>query len=38
VLSREGQQIIAESGPYSPLPADNIREQLKKLQATPAQM
>ena len=31
VLSREGQQIIADSGPYSPLSADYVREQLKKL-------
>jgi phosphate transport system substrate-binding protein len=31
VLSREGQRIIAESGPYSPISAESIREQLKKL-------
>jgi phosphate transport system substrate-binding protein len=31
VLSREGQQIIQKAGVYSPLPAANIREQLKKL-------
>jgi phosphate transport system substrate-binding protein len=31
VLSREGQEIIAKSGPYSPIPADYIRAQLKKL-------
>ena len=31
VLSREGQEIIAKNGPYSPLPAEYIREQLKKL-------
>jgi phosphate transport system substrate-binding protein len=38
VLSREGQQIISESGPYSPLPADQIREQLKKLEPAAAKM
>jgi phosphate transport system substrate-binding protein len=32
VLSREGQEIVAKSGPYSPLPASFIREQLKKLE------
>ena len=32
VLSREGQQIIAKNGPYSPIPADYIRVQLKKLE------
>jgi phosphate transport system substrate-binding protein len=31
VLSREGQEIIAKNGPYSPIPAEYIREQLKKL-------
>jgi phosphate transport system substrate-binding protein len=31
VLSREGQRIIADSGPYSALPAANLAEQLKKL-------
>jgi phosphate transport system substrate-binding protein len=31
VLSREGQEIIAKNGPYSPIPADYIRVQLKKL-------
>jgi len=31
VLSREGQQIIAESGPYSPLPARYLADQLKKI-------
>ncbi|HYR54809.1 MAG TPA: substrate-binding domain-containing protein [Myxococcaceae bacterium] len=31
VLSREGQEIIAKSGPYSPIPADYLRLQLKKL-------
>ena len=31
VLSREGQEIIAKNGPYTPIPADYIREQLKKL-------
>jgi phosphate transport system substrate-binding protein len=31
ILSREGQQIIAKSGIYSPLPAAVIREQLAKL-------
>ena len=31
ILSREGQQIIAKNGPYSPLPAEYIRAQLKKL-------
>jgi len=32
VLSREGQQIIAENGPYSPLSAEYLKEQLKKLE------
>jgi phosphate transport system substrate-binding protein len=32
VLSREGQEIIARNGPYSPLPASYIREQLRKLE------
>ena len=32
VLSREGQQIIAKGGIYTPLPASAIREQLSKLQ------
>jgi len=31
VLSREGQQIIAKNGTYSPISADFIRAQLKKL-------
>jgi phosphate transport system substrate-binding protein len=31
VLSREGQEIIARNGPYFPLPASDVREQLKKL-------
>jgi phosphate transport system substrate-binding protein len=31
VLSREGQKIIAESGPYSPLPPEYLKAQLKKL-------
>jgi phosphate transport system substrate-binding protein len=31
ILSRDGQQIIAKNGPYSPIPADYIRVQLKKL-------
>jgi phosphate transport system substrate-binding protein len=31
VLSREGQTIIAKNGPYFPIPAGYIREQLKKL-------
>jgi ABC-type Fe3+ transport system substrate-binding protein len=33
VLSREGQEIIAKNGPYSPLPAEYLRAQLKKLEA-----
>ncbi len=31
VLSREGQEIIAKNGPYSPIPAEYIRAQLRKL-------
>ena len=31
VLSREGQRIIADNGPYTPIPADYVREQLQKL-------
>jgi len=31
VLSREGQQIISKNGPYSPISAEYIRVQLKKL-------
>ena len=31
VLSREGQETIARMGYYYPLPADYLREQLKKL-------
>jgi phosphate transport system substrate-binding protein len=31
ILSREGQEIIARSGPYFAIPAGFIREQLKKL-------
>jgi phosphate transport system substrate-binding protein len=32
VLSREGQEIIAKRGPYSPIPADYLHAQLKKLE------
>ena len=32
VLSRDGQDIIAKAGVYSPLPAEYVREQLKKLE------
>ena len=32
ILSREGQQIILHGGPYSPLPAAVVRDQLKKLE------
>jgi phosphate transport system substrate-binding protein len=31
VLSREGQDIVAKAGVYSPLPAAYVREQRKKL-------
>ena len=31
VLSREGQEIIAKNGPYSPLPLSYLMEQRKKL-------
>jgi phosphate transport system substrate-binding protein len=31
VLSREGQEIIQKYGPYTNLPADTVRQQLKKL-------
>jgi phosphate transport system substrate-binding protein len=31
VLSREGQEIIQKNGPYTAIPADYVREQLKKL-------
>jgi phosphate transport system substrate-binding protein len=31
VLSREGQEIIQRNGPYTNIPADYIRQQLKKL-------
>jgi len=31
VLSREGQEIIQKYGPYTAIPADYVREQLKKL-------
>ncbi len=31
ILSREGQQIIAHTGFFYPLPADYLKEQLKKL-------
>ncbi len=31
VLSREGQEVIAKAGIYSPLPASYVREQLEKL-------
>jgi phosphate transport system substrate-binding protein len=32
VLSREGQEIVAQNGNYFPLPAQLVREQLAKLQ------
>ena len=32
VLSRDGQEIIARAGVYSPLTPDYVREQLKKLE------
>jgi phosphate transport system substrate-binding protein len=32
ILSREGQEVIAKNGTYSPIPASYIREQLKKLE------
>src|SRR6266851_2507168 len=32
VLSRDGQEIIAKHGPYSPIPVEYIRTQLKKLE------
>jgi len=32
VLSREGQEIIAKGGIYSPLPASAVREQLSKIE------
>ncbi len=32
VLSRDGQDIIAKAGVYSPLPVEYVREQLKKLE------
>ena len=31
ILSREGQAIIAKNGPYYAIPADYVKEQLKKL-------
>jgi phosphate transport system substrate-binding protein len=31
VLSREGQEIIQKNGPYTAIPADYVREQLRKL-------
>ena len=31
VLSREGQEIIQKNGPYTAIPADYVRTQLKKL-------
>jgi phosphate transport system substrate-binding protein len=31
VLSREGQQVVAEEGVYIPLTADVVREELHKL-------
>jgi hypothetical protein len=31
VLSRDGQEIIAKAGVYSPLPADSVRQQVAKL-------
>ena len=31
ILSREGQEIVARNGPYFPIPASYVREQLKKL-------
>jgi phosphate transport system substrate-binding protein len=31
VLAREGQEIIQKNGPYTAIPADYVREQLKKL-------
>ncbi len=31
VLSREGQEIIQKNGPYTAIPADYVRQQLKKL-------
>jgi len=31
VLSREGQEIIQKNGPYTAIPANYVREQLKKL-------
>ena len=32
ILSREGQRAVAEDGGYLPLPADVVREQLKKIE------
>jgi phosphate transport system substrate-binding protein len=32
VLSREGQQVIADEGVYIPLTADVVREELRKLE------
>ena len=34
VLSRQGQQDVADDGAYSPLPAAVVREQLRKLDST----
>jgi phosphate transport system substrate-binding protein len=31
ILSREGQEIIQKNGPYTAIPADYVREQLRKL-------
>jgi phosphate transport system substrate-binding protein len=31
VLSREGQEIIQKNGPYTAIPADYVRTQLRKL-------
>jgi phosphate transport system substrate-binding protein len=31
VLSREGQEIIQKNGPYTAIPGDYVRQQLKKL-------
>jgi len=32
ILSREGQQDVIREGDYLPLPADVVREQLRKLE------
>lgn len=31
ILSREGQEVVANSGDYLPLPADVVQKQLEKL-------